>query len=108
MLQWREKGTDEVFDASQASDGLLRIVALITLLLQPSSDLPDTLILDEPELELHPSGNLIAAAAVKPQIIVATQSALMVDCFDPEDIVVIARPCRASTFRRLDPQELGE
>ncbi len=113
MLQWREIGTDEVFDASQASDGFLRIVALITLLLQPSSDLPDTLILDEPELGLHPSatdiiGNLIAAAAVKIQIIVATQSVLMVDCFDPEDIVVVERPGRASIFQRLDPQKLNE
>lgn len=113
ILQWREIGTDEVFSASQASDGFLRIIALITLLLQPPNDLPDTLILDDPELGLHPSaidiiGNLIAAAAVKIQIIVATQSVLMVDCFDPEDIVVVERPGRASTFRRLDPLKLNE
>ncbi len=113
MLQWREIGTDEVFSASQASDGFLRIVALVTLLLQPPNDLPNTLILDEPELGLHPSainiiGGLIAAAAMNIQTIMATQSVLMVNCFAPQDIVVVERPGRASTFRRLDPQKLNE
>lgn len=113
ILKWREKDTDEVFDASQASDGFLRMVALITLLLQPPDDLPDTLIIDEPELGLHPLatdivGNLIASAALNIQIIVATQSVLMVNCFEPEDIVIVERPGRASTFRRLDPEDLRE
>ena len=113
ILAWRERDTDEVFNASQASDGFLRIVALITLLLQPAQDLPDVLILDEPELGLHPSaidvvGGLIAAAATKIQVIAATQSVPLVDCFDPEDIVVVERPDRASTFKRLDPAALRE
>lgn len=113
MLQWRERDTDEVFSASQASDGFLRIVALITLLLQPTRDLPDVLILDEPELGLHPAaisivGELIAAAATKIQVITATQSVPLIDCFYPEDIVVVERPDRASTFRRLDPATLDE
>ena len=113
MLAWRERDTDEMFSASQASDGFLRIVALITLLLQPAEDLPDVLILDEPELGLHPSaidvvGGLIAAAATRIQVIAATQSVPLVDCFDPEDIVVVERPDRASTFKRLDPAALKE
>ena len=113
MLAWRERDTDEVFNASQASDGFLRIIALITLLLQPAQDLPDVLILDEPELGLHPSainvvGGLIAAAATTIQVIAATQSVPLVDCFDPEDIVVVERPERASTFKRLDPGTLKE
>ncbi|MXY26520.1 MAG: AAA family ATPase [Acidobacteria bacterium] len=113
MLAWRERDTDEVFDASQASDGFLRIAALITLLLQPAQDLPDVLILDEPELGLHPSaidvvGGLIAAAATNIQIIAATQSVPLVDCFDPGDVVVVERPDRASTFKRLDPTALRE
>ena len=113
MLAWRERDTDEVFNASQASDGFLRIVALITLLLQPTQDLPDVLILDEPELGLHPSaidviGGLIAAAATNIQVIAATQSVPLVDCFDPGDIVVVERPDRASTFQRLDPAALKD
>lgn len=70
------------------------------------------LVLDEPELGLHPSaisivGELIAAAATKIQVIAATQSVPLVDCFGPEDIVVVERPDRASTFRRLEPTDLS-
>ena len=101
-----------MFSASQASDGFLRLIALVTLLLQPAADLPDVLILDEPELGLHPTANaavggLIAAAATEIQVIVATQSVLMVDCFDPEDIVVVERQNRDSTFNRLDASTLA-
>ena len=107
LLAWRERGTDEVFDPSQASDGMLRIIALVTLLLLPEKDLPDILILDEPELGLHPYaikiiGGLIRAAATRIQVILATQSPPLVDCFDLEDIVVVEREARGSSFRRLD------
>lgn len=113
MLAWRERDSDEVFSAAQASDGFLRIAALITLLLQPAQSLPDVLILDEPELGLHPAaihivGGLMAAAATKIQVIAATQSAALVDCFEPEDIVVVERPDRASTFKRLHAADLQE
>lgn len=54
LLQWREPGSDLIFNAAQASDGTLRTMALITLLLQPKSELSDVIILDEPELGLHP------------------------------------------------------
>jgi predicted ATPase len=54
LLRWREIGSDQVFDVSQASDGMLRAMALIALLQQPERDLPDMLIIDEPELGLHP------------------------------------------------------
>ena len=113
ILNWRERSSNEVFGVSQASDGMLRIIALITLLLQPEQDLPDVLILDEPELGLHPYainviGGLIRAASHNAQVIVATQSALLVDCFEPEDIVVVERQNRASTFKQLNSDALGE
>ena len=113
LLAWRERGSDQVFDASQASDGMLRVIALVTLLLQPQESLPDVLILDEPELGLHPYainviGGLIGAVSKKIQVIVATQSAALVDCFEPEDIVVVEREGRRSVFRHLDTEALGE
>lgn len=112
LLAWRERNSDRVFDVSQASDGMLRVIALVALLLQPEKDLPDVLILDEPELGLHPSaitvvGGLIRAVSVKAQVIVATQSAALVDCFEPADIVVVEREGRKSVFRRLDSEALG-
>ena len=90
-----------------------RVVALVTLLLQPDQDHPDVLILDEPELGLHPYainivGGLIGAVATRIQVIVATQSMPLVDCFEPEDIVVVEREGRSSTFKRLDSEALGD
>ena len=113
LLAWREQGSDQVFDASQASDGMLRVIALVSLLLQPEDTLPDVLILDEPELGLHPYaitvvGGLIGAVSKSIQVIVATQSTALVDCFEPADIVVVEREGRQSVFRHLDSEKLGE
>lgn len=113
LLQWREKGTDLIFNAGQAADGMLRILALVALLQQPPSDLPDVLLLDEPELGLHPYAieivaGLIQAASKQVQVIVATQSTSLIDRFAPEDIVVVDRTHRESTFRRLATDDLKD
>lgn len=113
LLAWHERGSDRVFDASQASDGMLRIMALVTLLLQPEEGLPDVLILDEPELGLHPHainviGGLMRAVSTKVQVIAATQSTAFVDRFEPEHVVVVQRDDRRSVFRRLDSGALAE
>ena len=111
LLSWRERNSDQLLTASQASDGMLRLMALVTLLLQPEEDLPDVLIMDEPELGLHPYainivGGLLGAIATRIQVIVATQSTTLIDCFQPEDIVVVEREGRGSKFKRLNPQAL--
>ena len=113
LLRWTERGSDEVFTVSQASDGMLRFLALVTLLLQEEEDLPDLLILDEPELGLHPyainvAGGLIDAVCTKTQVLLATQSTALVDCFEPENVVVVDRDRRGSTFSRLSSDELKE
>lgn len=111
LLKWRELGSDVVFDVSQAADGMLRAMALVALLLQPEEDLPAVLIIDEPELGFHPYaisilGGLLKSASHHCQVIVATQSAALLDSFEPEDIVVVDRSGRDSTFSRLDPERL--
>ena len=111
LLGWRERNSDQVFGVSQASDGMLRVIALVTLLLQPERELPDVLILDEPELGLHPHalniiGGLIGGLSTRTQVIVSTQSTGLVDCFEPEEVVVVEREDRCSTFKRLDSQSL--
>lgn len=109
-LEWRERISDEYFDASYLSDGTLRFICLVTLLLQPS--LPSLVVIDEPELGLHPYAiNLLAdmlhSAATKTQVIVSTQSVSFVNQFQPEDIIVVERPNSESTFKRLDPEHLS-
>lgn len=110
LLAWREFDSDQVFSASQAADGMLRAIALVTLLLLPDERLPNLLIIDEPELGLHPYAinvvaGLIRAASKKVQVIVATQSTAFIDCFAPGDIVVVEREGRESTFKRLEDTE---
>jgi predicted ATPase len=113
LLQWSERGSDLVFGPHQASDGSLRLFALTALLLQPEEQLPDVLILDEPELGLHPFGIRLLAGALEAasnhcQILVCTQSMPLINHFEPEAIIVVDRPGRASSFRRLDGQKLAD
>lgn len=107
LLRWKEKGTNKVFNAGQASDGMLRTIALISLLGQNPKDLPAVLFLDEPELGLHPSAidavaGLIKAASSHCQVFVATQSISLVNNFELDDLVVIDRKGRNSTYHRPD------
>ncbi|MGB7762387.1 MAG: AAA family ATPase, partial [Bryobacteraceae bacterium] len=112
LLKWRERGSDQIFGASQAADGMLRAMALVTLLQQPEADLPNVLILDEPELGLHPYAIEVLAALIQSasqhcQVIVATQSVSLIDRSEPHDIVVVDRIGRESTFRRLSDSDLA-
>ncbi len=111
LLQWREQGSDAFFSAHQAADGLLRFFALCALLLQPPDTMPDILLIDEPELGLHPHalevlGGLLRKASADSQVIVSTQAAPLVSQFEPEDVVVVDRRHGASEFRRLQAQDL--
>ena len=106
-LRWKAAGTDKSFGAHLTSDGSLRFFALVTLLNLPPEMLPNVLLLDEPELGLHPAaialiGGMIKALAVDRQIIVATQSPLLVDAFDLEDVAVLDLEDGRTTIRRPD------
>jgi predicted ATPase len=110
-LEWREPGSDYPFLAHHLSDGTLRFICLATLLLQP--DLPATILIDEPELGLHPYAiNVIASlmrtASIQSQLIVSTQSVSLVNQFAPEDLLVVERHERETTIRREDPRRLNE
>jgi predicted ATPase len=108
-LEWQERGSDAYFNADALSDGTLRFICLATLLLQP--ELPSTILLDEPELGLHPYAitvlaDLLRSAATRTQVIVSTQSVTLVNQFGPEDILIVDREDGASVFRRLTSQEI--
>lgn len=110
-LRWKEKGHDNLFNSYSLSDGTLRFICLCTLLLQPEP--PSTIIIDEPELGLHPAAITKLSAMIKSvsslsQIIVSTQSINLLDHFEPEDILVVEREDKQTVFKRLSKDELGE
>ncbi len=113
QLEWRQKGSDFPFRAVHLSDGTLRFICLATALLQPVP--PSTILVDEPELGLHPHAIELLAALFRKasstggsQIIVSTQSAALLSEFAPEDVVVVERERGESVFRRLDVAQLAE
>ena len=108
---WKQKESDYKFHPSQISDGTLRFICLSTALLQPNP--PSTILLDEPELGLHPLAlallaELIKKDSLKTQVIVATQSASLISHFDPQDIIVVERKNEESVFRRLPLEKLKQ
>jgi predicted ATPase len=110
-LQWREQGADALFGPEALSDGTLRFVCLAALFLQPEP--PPVILIDEPELGLHPAAIVLLAAmlrtaSVKSQVIVATQSTSLVNQFTPEDLCVVERREGGSVFRRLDATDLSQ
>ena len=113
LLNWRKRGSDYLFGPHQLSDGSLRAMALIALFLQPVEDLPALIVVDEPELGLHPDAitiiaGLIRAASLKTQVILTTQSTTFLDHFEPEEIIVVDDEQGRSTFRHLDSDGLRE
>ncbi len=107
LLQWRVKGMDKTIGAHLTSDGSLRFFALATLLNLPPEMLPDLLLLDEPELGLHPAavvlvGHMIKVAARERQVIVATQSPHLVDVFGLDEIFVLELENGRTGFHRYD------
>jgi predicted ATPase len=112
-LHWRSKESEYEFGPHQLSDGTLRAVALFTLLLQPEEDLPEMIVLDEPELGLHPAAlsvlaDLLKSTARHSQLLIATQSAALIGHFEADDVVTVNLRDGASTFERLDPERLKE
>lgn len=112
-LDWREKGSDEIFGPYQFSDGTIRFIALAALLLQPEEKLPKVIIIDEPELGLHPYAihqlaALIRQASKFSQIIVSTQSAEMLNEFDVNDVIVAEydEQLHSSRLNRLSEEKL--
>lgn len=108
-LEWRDVGSDAYFDAATLSDGTLRFMCLATLLLQP--DLPSVILIDEPELGLHPYAivllaSLLERATQQTQILISTQSVPLINQFLPEDVIVVDREDKQSTFKRLEHTQL--
>jgi len=110
-LEWRNINSDVLFNPNQLSDGTLRLICLATLLLQPDELSPETIIIDEPELGLHPYATKLLAAmlrsvSINKQVIISTQSVELLNEFDTEDIIVVDHFNDASVFRKLSEEDL--
>jgi predicted ATPase len=110
-LQWKDKYSDVIYGVNDLSDGTIRFIALASLFLQP--DLPETIIIDEPELGLHPTaitklaGMIKSVASKDCQIILATQSADLISHFQPEQVLTVDQINGESVFERLDSNSLA-
>lgn len=107
LLRWRGKNSDKTFGPHLTSDGSLRLFCLFTLLNLPGDMLPDVLMIDEPELGLHPhaialTADMIKSLAVHRQVFIATQSTLMVDAFEIENILVASLEDGATKLTPMD------
>ncbi|MEO1186932.1 MAG: AAA family ATPase, partial [Cyanobacteria bacterium J06636_27] len=108
-LEWLERGQDIPFKANLLSDGTLRFICLTTVFLQPEEFQPETILVDEPELGLHPYAIKVLASLIKTvskQVIVSTQSVELLNEFDASDVIVADRNQGCSSLSRLEPQEL--
>jgi predicted ATPase len=111
LLEWRERGHDNYLNVGFLSDGTLRFICLATLLLQPDSLKPSVIVIDEPELGLHPYAitllaSLLKSVAASRQVIVSTQSVPLVNQFTIDDVIVVDREDQQSTFKRLAKKDL--
>lgn len=114
LLRWRERGSEVVFLGRDLSDGTLRFLCLATLLMQPPERLPSLILLDEPELGLHPGAihllaALIAEASEHAQLVIATQSPELVSLMKPEELLIVDRVRDGdgpaySVFNRVDAE----
>ena len=108
-LEWFDLGQDVPFKAHLLSDGTLRFMCLATVFLQPEDLQPETILVDEPELGLHPYAITVLASLMrtaKKQVIVSTQSVELLNEFDAFDVIVVDRDQGKSSLRRLDRHEL--
>lgn len=111
-LQWKDKNSDTVYGVNDLSDGTIRFIALTVLFMQPN--LPDTIIIDEPELGLHPSaiaklaGMIKSVSAKGSQVIIATQSTDLISHFSPDSIITVDQIDGCSKFNRLNAEKLQE
>ena len=110
-LQWQDKYSSTVYGANDLSDGTLRFIALTVLFMQPN--LPDSIIIDEPELGLHPTaiakfaGMVQSVAKKGTQVIIATQSTDFISYFEPDDIIAVNQIDGESEFKRLKKEDLS-
>ena len=109
-LQWTDKYSSTTYGPTDLSDGTIRFIALTTLFLQPNP--PKVIIIDEPELGLHPMAIQKLAGLIKSvsgkgtQIIIATQNCDLISQFNAENVVTVNQINGETVMKRLNDEEL--
>ncbi len=110
LLFLTERGS-RLIPATRLSDGTLRYLCLLAILLHPEP--PPLVAIEEPELGLHPDllptlADLLVDASQRTQLVVTTHSDILVDALTekPESIVVCEKHDGQTEMRRLDRNDL--
>ncbi len=113
LLYLHERGLQSPVPASRLSDGTLRYLCLLAILLHPEP--PPLICIEEPELGLHPDiipavAELLIDASQRTQLVVTTHSDFLVSALSdvPESVVVCERDDGGTRLQRLDPAPLKE
>jgi predicted ATPase len=110
-LAWYERGSREPLYPNQLSEGTLRFLWLITILLATPE--PALLLLDEPEVSMHPEllkllAALLQDASVRSQIVVATHSPDLIRWLQPEEVLIADKEDGVTRFTWADELDLDE
>jgi predicted ATPase len=110
-LYWYDGSSERPFDQSELSEGTLRFLWLLTVLLSPQK--PPLILIDEPEISLHPQllmllADILKEASREAQIIVATHSDRLIRWLEPENVAVVDKEDGQTSIRWLDSENLGE
>lgn len=105
----REEELIQPIPATRLSDGTLRYLFLMALLLDPTP--PPLLCIEEPEIGLHPDilptiAEMLIEASQRTQLIVTTHSDALVSALTPESVLVCERDDKGSHLNRLNPERL--
>jgi predicted ATPase len=116
LLRWQHKNdlSNLGFSAQVLSDGTARFICMATLFLQPKELLPATIVLDEPELGLHPDAITVLSEIIKAisnqgtQVVISTQSVTLANCFEPDDFIIVDYENGESKFKRFKENDYPE
>lgn len=111
IINWYDTHSPIPLDQTQLSEGTLRYLWLLTILLSPQK--PNVLLIDEPEVSLHPRMLMLLAgvmreASLDSQILVASHSDHLLRWLDPEQVLVCDKSDDNTTIRKLDTESLKE
>ena len=110
-MSWYQDGLSGPLYPGELSEGTLRFLWLITVLLSPEPS-PITLI-DEPEVSLHPEllkllAGLLQDAACRGQVIVATHSTDLVRWLQPDEVLILDKTDGQTSLTWADSLDLVE